>query len=164
MQPPGHKASPTSPAPPAPPQGCTCARLRRLTRRVTAVYDHELAAAGLRVSQFSLLAVLRGQAGEQGMPVSNLAAHLDMDRSTLTRSLRPLIVQGWAALQTDASDARVRRALITDAGQAALAAARPHWRRAQDQINGTLGETTVAALHQWLDAVTPAFRPDGVDA
>lgn len=155
----------TTPLPPAaPPQGCTCARLRRLTRRITAVYDRELAAAGLRVTQFSLLAVLRGQAGESDMAVSDLAARMDMDRTTLTRNLKPLIARGWAALQVDATDGRVRRVSITREGQSALAAARSHWRRAQDEINGTLGASTVAALHQWLDAVTPAFRPEGVDA
>lgn len=147
--------------PPALPQGCTCARLRRLTRRITAVYDRELAAEGLRVTQYSLLSVLKRAAGADGMPVTELAARMDMDRTTLTRNLKPLIDQDYAALAPDAQDRRVRRALLTPRGLQALEAARPHWLRAQQEVNRTLGEATVAQLHHWLDEVTPAFRPEG---
>ncbi|WP_157268425.1 MarR family winged helix-turn-helix transcriptional regulator [Azohydromonas aeria] len=144
----------------AAPRGCTCSRLRRLTRRVTAVYDRELAAVGLRVTQYALLATLRRAAGAQGLAVSELAERMDMDRTTLTRNLKPLIGQGYAALVADARDARVRRALLTAEGAAALDAAQPHWLCAQLEVNRTLGEATVAGLHHWLDTVTPAFRPD----
>jgi hypothetical protein len=50
--------------------GCTCFKLRRLTRRVTAVYDRALSAAGIRVTQYSLLSHLRGL---RGVPISQLA-------------------------------------------------------------------------------------------
>jgi len=146
-------------ATPAPPRGCTCARLRKLTRRITAVYDQELAPTGLRITQYSMLMALQHLGGDTGLPVSELADHMDMDRTTLTRNLKPLIDQGFARLAADAADGRVRRALITPQGGAALAAARPHWLRAQKDINRTLGEPNVAALHDWLDQVTPAFRP-----
>lgn len=69
--------------------GCTCARLRRLTRRMTALYDRELAPTGLRLTQYSLLATLRREGGAVGIAVSDLAAAMDMDRTTLTRNLRP---------------------------------------------------------------------------
>ncbi len=154
-------ASAPSPAPSA--LGCTCARLRRLTRRITALYDRELAPTGLRVTQYSLLANLRrrsGAEGDAGVPVSALADALDMDRTTLTRNLRPLLDQGWVALAPDAADARVRRARITPHGQAVFDGAVPHWRAAQAFVNRTLGEADVAALHTWLDRVTPAFRAE----
>ena len=145
----------------AAPQGCTCGRLRRLTRRVTAVYDRELASVGLRVTQYSLLGALQRDAGPEGLPVAELAERMDMDRTTLTRNLQPLTAQGWAELVADPHDRRVRRARITPAGTVTFAAARPHWRRAQQAVNSTLGAQSVAALHRWLDEVTPAFRPDG---
>jgi DNA-binding MarR family transcriptional regulator len=151
-------------AAPQAPRGCTCARLRRLTRRITAVYDRELAVVGLRVTQYSLLSMLRRAVDPAGLPVTALAQRLDMDRTTLTRNLKPLIEQGYAALAPDVQDHRVRRALLTPAGLDALAAAQPHWLRAQQEVNRTLGEATVADLHHWLDTVTPAFRPEGDDA
>lgn len=144
---------------PVRPQGCTCAKLRRLSRRVTAVYDRELAAAGLRVTQYSMLGLIQREAGGDGMPLTALADRLDMDRTTLTRNLKPLMAQGWAELVASDSDARVRLARVTDAGAAAWQAARPHWKRAQLEVNRTLGDATINGLHQWLDAVTPLFRP-----
>ena len=143
----------------APPRGCTCAKLRRLSRRVTAVYDRELAAAGLRVTQYSMLSVIQREAGEHGMPLTALAERLDMDRTTLTRNLKPLIAQGWAELVASEADARLRLGRVTAAGAAAWQAARPHWKRAQLEVNRTLGDDTVERLHAWLDAVTPLFRP-----
>ena len=142
-----------------PPRGCTCAKLRRLSRRVTAVYDRELAAAGLRVTQYSMLGVVQREAGRDGMPLTALAERLDMDRTTLTRNLKPLIAQGWAEVVASEADARLRLARVTAAGAAAWQAARPNWKRAQLEVNRTLGDDTVERLHEWLDAVTPLFRP-----
>jgi DNA-binding MarR family transcriptional regulator len=143
-----------------PVSGCTCARLRRLTRRMTALYDRELAPTGLRLTQYSLLATLRREARDGGVPVSDLASAMDMDRTTLTRNLRPLLDQGLVELGADPADARVRRALITEKGNAAFLDAMPYWRIAQDFVNRTLGVADVGALHDWLDRVTPAFRAE----
>jgi DNA-binding MarR family transcriptional regulator len=140
-------------------QGCTCAKLRRLTRRITAVYDRELAAAGLRVTQFSLLAALRSDTGAEGVGLTELAERMDMDRSTLSRNLRPLITHGWAELVAHGQDARVRVARLTLQGLAQWQAARPYWKRAQNEVNATLGAAQVLQLHQQLDEVTPLFRP-----
>jgi DNA-binding MarR family transcriptional regulator len=139
--------------------GCTCAKLRRLTRRITAVYDRELAVVGLRVTQYSLMANLRSQAGAAGVALTELADRMDMDRTTLTRNLRPLVDRGWAELVAGEHDARVRLARLTPAGKVLLQQARPHWKRAQDEVTTTLGQAQVARLHQQLDAATPLFRP-----
>ena len=147
------------PLPAQAPRGCTCAKLRRLSRRVTAVYDRELAGAGLRVTQYSMLGLIQREAGQGGTPLTVLAERLDMDHTTLSRNLKPLIAQGWAELVSSDTDARVRLARVTAAGAAAWQAARPHWKRAQLEVNRTLGDDTVDRLHQWLDQVTPLFRP-----
>lgn len=141
---------------PRPESGCTCARLRRLTRRMTALYDRELAPTGLRLTQYSLLVTLSRQ--DNDIAVSDLAAAMDMDRTTLTRNLRPLLDQGLVKLSADPMDARVRRVQITTDGKVALHNAIPYWRTAQDFVNHTLGEDQVRSLHDWLDRVTPAFR------
>jgi DNA-binding MarR family transcriptional regulator len=125
---------------------------------MTALYDRELAPTGLRLTQYSLLATLRRTQGTTGVAVSELAAVMDMDRTTLSRNLRPLLDQRLVALTSDEGDARVRRAELTVQGLAAFNAAMPHWRVAQEFVTRTLGEGNVAALHEWLDRVTPAFR------
>jgi DNA-binding MarR family transcriptional regulator len=135
--------------------GCTCFKLRRLTRRVTTVYDRALAAAGMRVTQYSLLAHLRGL---RGVAMSELAEMLDMDRTTLTRNLRPLVEAGWIEVKPSAEDARIRLVHITASGEAQWQAARICWRRAQQEVNSTIGSAGLAELHRMLDSCVPLFR------
>jgi DNA-binding MarR family transcriptional regulator len=125
------------------PQGCTNLQLRQLTRRVTQHYDARLSAAGLKTTQYSLLtAVLRlGPARP-----ADLAAALKMDRSTLTRNLRPLIAAGWVDM-APGDDARSRAVSITAAGRAKRTEAQRHWKAAQESLNQALGVPRVAALH-----------------
>ena len=146
----------TSPNPEAPLSGCTCSRLRRLSRRVTAVYDHALAAVGLRVTQFSLLAHLRGH---PGLAMTDLAGRLDMDRTTLTRNLAPLIAAGWVEVTPSPEDARRRLVRITALGEETWRAARTHWRRAQEEVRSTMGDESLALLHRLVDDTLPLFRP-----
>ena len=108
-------------------QDCVCFAVRRAARAITQHYDRQLRPAGLRVTQFSVLAVLSH--GEP-RPVNRVASRLGMDRTTLTRNLRPLIDRGYVALEAG-EDSRVRLVRITARGKAAAAAALPHWRRAQ---------------------------------
>jgi DNA-binding MarR family transcriptional regulator len=85
---------------------------------------------------------------------------MDMDRTTLTRNLRPLANQRLISIDPDPVDGRVRRAKITGKGAAVFEAAQPFWRNAQAFVTATLGERNVAALHGWVDSVMPAFRTD----
>jgi DNA-binding MarR family transcriptional regulator len=136
--------------------GCTCFKLRRLTRRVTAVYDRALAGAGMRVTQYSLLAQLRRL---HGVSISGLADALDMDRTTLTRNLKPLLEAGWVDVRPSTQDARTRVVEITPSGDAQFQAARTLWRRAQAEVNATIGQSQLNLLHDLLDRSLPLFRP-----
>jgi DNA-binding MarR family transcriptional regulator len=138
------------------PRGCTCFRLQRLTRRVTAVYNRALAPIGMRVTQYSLLSHLRHA---DPIPLSVLAETLDMDRTTLSRNLRPLTDAGWVEVKGSPDDARVRLVALTGDGQAQLQLARIHWRRAQEEVNSTIGADELARLHDLLDRCVPLFRP-----
>jgi DNA-binding MarR family transcriptional regulator len=141
--------------PPAPAlSGCTCHRLRKLTRRLTQHYDAYLAPAGLRVTQYSLLANLC-HSGPATM--SALAILMEMDRTTLTRNLKPLSDAGLVDVAAG-EDARERIVSATERGRRACAAARESWRRAQDEVNRALGPEQVAALHQLLDGSLARFR------
>jgi DNA-binding MarR family transcriptional regulator len=134
--------------------GCTCARLRQLTRRLTQHYDACLAPAGLRVTQYSLLAtVCRG--GPATM--SALATRMEMDRTTLTRDLKPLADAGLVEVAAG-RDARERIVSATERGRRAWLAARERWRRAQDEVNRVLGAERVAALHELLDGSLTRLR------
>lgn len=148
------------PAPPPNPLAdlhCTCYRLRKATRRVTAMYDEALAPAGLTVTQFSILAMV---AITGPRPMSTLADALGMEPSTLTRTLKPLIERGDLVVEPG-EDRRVKNVAITGAGKEAAGLAVPYWREAQRRIERALGGE-VAELHTLLRKVSAAAR--AVDA
>ena len=133
---------------------CTCFTLRRLTRTVSRLYDLHLAEAGLKTTQYSLLRSIAHEA----LPVAALAARLSTERTTLTRTLKPLIDAGWVVLEPGA-DSRQRIVTITDAGRATIKAARQAWRRAQSELEATLGAAAVQQLHQDIDNALNLLTP-----
>jgi len=140
--------------------GCTCFKLRRLTRTMSRLYDQHLASAGLKTTQYSVLA----NAAREALPVAELAERLALERTTLTRNLKPLIDAGWIVLAAG-TDSRQRIVTITTEGRATLKAAYPHWRAAQTAFEHTIGAEQVRALHGQLDAtlahVTPLLEEPG---
>ena len=137
------------------PQGCTNFKLRQLVRRVSQLYDQELAKAGLKTTQCSLLThVLKLGPIRPG----DLAAAMTMDASTLTRNLKPLIAAGWLEL-APGEDGRSRSVHLTPAGRDKRAEAQRHWRAAQEQLNQQLGVDTVMALHALADRSLQRLAP-----
>jgi DNA-binding MarR family transcriptional regulator len=129
------------------PRGCGNLKLRQADRVVSRHYDHHLAAAGLKTSQYSLLGHIAALA-----PVrpADLADQMQLEPSTLTRNLQPLVAQGWVAMGPG-PDARSRQVTLTDAGRAKHAEAKRAWKRAQLAFNERLGPARVAELHGLLD-------------
>ena len=123
--------------------GCTCARLRKLTRRLTRIYDANLSAQAIKVTQYSLLA----NAAQGDRTLTEFAAELEMDRSTLSRNLAPLVAQGWGTVSVG-DDPRSRSISVTAAGRRKLKAALPLWRKAQCEVEATLGAANVGELHR----------------
>ena len=136
-------------------KGCTSFRLRKLSRRVTQHYDAHLAAAGLRSTQFSLLGALRGDVPPT---LTQLAQTLEMDRTTLTRNLKPLTVAGWVQFGAG-EDARSRVVQITEQGRECWRSAKPLWREAQRTLHEALGLPQVAVLHDALDGALANLPP-----
>lgn len=128
-------------------QGCTNFKLRQLMRGVAHHYDLEMAQAGLKTTQYSLLShVLKLGPLRPG----ELAQAMKMSASTLTRNLKPLVDAGWLELATG-SDARSRLVSITVAGRAKREAALVRWKAAQEGLNRVLGGARVLALHALID-------------
>lgn len=129
------------------PQGCTNLKLRQLSRAVTRHYDAYVAPLGLKNTQYSLLShVVKLGPIRPG----DLAQHMRLDASTLTRNLQPLAAQGWLTL-SPGDDARSRLVEATDAGRAKRTEAQRAWKQAQLALNERLGAVRVAALHAQID-------------
>lgn len=133
------------------PSGCTCLRLRKAARRVSQIYDRQLDAFGLTVTQYGLLGHVRSH---DGIGIGALAEKLVMDPTTLTRNLRPLIKRGLVAMADNPNDRRNRDLHLTDAGRREFAAAREGWEAAQRQIAAVLdddGPLLAAAIDRMLE-------------
>jgi len=128
---------------------CTCANLRKATRVITQFYDAALQPTGLRATQFSLLATLSTLGV---VPLSRLADALVMDRTTLTRNLKPLVEKGYIH-GSGSDDQRVRMIALTPGGEKILKSAHPHWRKAQSQMVQGLGKDDWSGLLENLTAV-----------
>ena len=76
-------------------QDCICLAVRQAARHVTQSYDQFLAPAGLRTTQFSILAKLKRNGP---MTINALAAELVMDRTTLGRNILPLERDGLISI------------------------------------------------------------------
>ncbi len=128
-------------------RGCTHLKLRQASRLVTRHYEAHVAAAGLKITQYSLLSCV---AGLGPLRAGALAAAMQLDASTLTRNLAPLVQRGWVRVRTG-DDARSRVVEATAAGLAVRATAQKAWKRAQLALNERLGAARAAALHTLLD-------------
>lgn len=131
---------------------CTCAALRKASRRLSQAYDAALAPEGLTTCQFSLLSTLGRWAGEPPN-IQALAEALALDRTTLGHNLRPLERAGLVAVRADAGDGRVRRVRLTEAGRAKREACVPLWRGAQERFDHAFGAARSAALRAELSAI-----------
>ncbi|MDE2298559.1 MAG: winged helix-turn-helix transcriptional regulator [Burkholderiales bacterium] len=129
------------------PVGCSSFKLRQLSRRVSQHFDRIVGSTGLKTTQYSLLShIVRLAPVRPG----DLAAHMEMDASTLTRNLQPLVAQGWVVVGPG-DDGRSRCVTVTPAGRAKRAQAQREWKRAQLALNERLGVANVARLHALLD-------------
>ena len=129
------------------PRGCSSLKLRQLSRRVSQHFDQIVASTGLKTTQYSLLSNI-----VQLEPIrpGDLADRMEMDASTLTRNLQPLVAQGWVVV-APGDDGRSRIVVATDAGREKREAAQREWKRAQLAFNERIGEARVVRLHALID-------------
>jgi DNA-binding MarR family transcriptional regulator len=128
---------------------CACFNLRKAARAVTQLYESALAPSGIHATQFSVMVAL---ALVEGAPLSRVADGLVMDRTTLTRNLRPLQRRGWVRIEAG-EDRRERNLSLTRSGRAALERALPLWQQAQARLHERLGDAHWARLLQDLPRV-----------
>ncbi len=116
---------------------CAGINLRRASRAVTHYYDRQLLeACDLRATQIPLLVVLY-LAGPQ--TIIAMAERLDLDRTTLSRNLKPLEERGLLTV-TLGDDQRARIVALTQIGAEVLLKALPVWEAAQADVVQILGE------------------------
>ena len=108
---------------------CACMALRNAARAVSRFYDDALAPTGLTITQFSLL---RNIARLGDAPLSRLADALFMDRTSLYRTLQPMVREGWIAIGSGKGRSKI--ATLTAAGETRIADATASWEAAQTRF------------------------------
>ncbi len=129
---------------------CLCIRVQRAARALARHFDDALRPAGLTHGQYSLLVALNQ---DEPPIMSEIAAALAMDRTTLTANLKPLERRGLMKIAVDQKDKRSRRLIITSKGRATLKAAFPIWKAAHAVLDNAVGITRVDRLRADLRAI-----------
>jgi DNA-binding MarR family transcriptional regulator len=114
---------------------CLCLHTQRAARVLARRFDEALRPFNVSNGQFSLLMSLN-RASPPG--ISESAAFLAMDRTTLTAAMKPLERRRLVRVRVDPQDRRGRLLLLTAAGRALLASAVPAWRRTHAAIESDL--------------------------
>jgi DNA-binding MarR family transcriptional regulator len=85
--------------------------------------------------------------------MSRLATALLMDRTTLTRSIRPLERAGLLRVARSPTDARTKIVVITRSGERMIESIYPVWQRVVKRIKSSVGAEMLAELRAQLDHV-----------
>jgi DNA-binding MarR family transcriptional regulator len=132
---------------------CNCFAVRKAARRVSRFYEDLLQPAGLRITQFLILAVL---AKVPGGSVNELAERLELERTAMGKTLGPLERDGLIRIEPSPIDGRSRTVTLTSKGHRVFRHALPLWSQAQHQLaelNGT----------QWINALRSRLSEIKVD-
>lgn len=121
---------------------CVCTTLRMAARSISRLYDRALSQAGLKATGYAILSVL---ATEGGMPISELAGRLAMDRTTCTRELAPLVRAELVEIAAG-PDRRYRMPRLTSLGEQKRARARPAWEQVQRAVADEFGQASITDL------------------
>jgi DNA-binding MarR family transcriptional regulator len=142
---------------------CPALRVRQASRVLAKLFDDELAPFGLLSSQLPVIATA-ALFGDSGAPMNKLAQALLMDRTTLTRSIRPLKRAGLLRVARSPEDARTKIVVITRSGERMIETIFPVWKRVLQQIKKSLGAEMLTDLHARLDRVIALSRVAERDA
>jgi DNA-binding MarR family transcriptional regulator len=125
---------------------CVCSQVRKLARKLSSFYDSILAPEDLTITQYSLMANI-ARSGE--LPHTLLAEKVGMERTTLTRNLRPLI-RGQLVRIVPGLDRRQKLLQLTSTGTRKLARALPLWEQAQDGFVSHFGSGQTNQLRRLI--------------
>lgn len=143
------------------PLNCTHTALRVASRQLTQLYDDALAPAGVTSGQALVVAridEMGGAPGGTGPSLQALAKRLSIQISALTHALRPLVRDGLVEVVVDASDRRVKRAVLTEQGLKQTRQMYLLWRALNERIDAVLGAGTTEQLRGLANLVAaPRF-------
>lgn len=133
---------------------CACLAARRSARAVTQLYDLVLSPTGLKATQFITLRAVSA-AGE--ITQRELSSRYQVSVESVCRRVNSALDAGYLEVCSEGrkSDRRYR---LTEKGRAALAAATPHWKRAERRLFQQIGPDRWAAFLEVAEKIATAAR------
>ena len=128
---------------------CPAFNIRAASRVITQLFDEILKPTGLQITQF---AVLVGVVSLDSPSINQLAKGLVMDRTTLTRNLKPLEKEGLIKI-TSGDDKRTHFVKITPKGKSAMEKTLPYWEKARTVVSEEFGQKHLDGLLKDLASV-----------
>lgn len=113
---------------------------------VTEFYERALEPSGLKVTQYSLL---RSLEWVQPIRMSELARVIRIDRTTLNRTIKPLLKAGLIEVNSG-KDSRAKNLMLTQFGKETLRKAEELWREAQTSLEDYLGAEELENLKELM--------------
>lgn len=110
--------------------------LHRALQRALDIYAEEFGAGAITQRQY---AVLAAAAESEGAAQADLVRLTGIDRSTLADMAQRMIAKGLLVSERSAADGRANAVWLTEAGQAALALARPRMAAADARLLKLVG-------------------------
>jgi len=132
---------------------CLAARVRTLSRGISALYQDALSGLGIKVSQLNILVAVARMG--QARP-ADLCRVLALDGSTLSRNAERLRAKGW--IEASPTKGRGCSYRISESGLALIARAEAGWGKAQQEAEAIFGPDGIALLEQALTRLRS--RPD----
>ncbi len=110
----------------------------------------ELATAEIRISHYSVLAII---AANPGLAQSEVAEAVGIEPARLVRVLDELERRGWIQRMRSATDRRSHALFLTPEGQKAFARVKDLARRHEDRVIERLGATKYGSLMRMLKEI-----------
>jgi DNA-binding MarR family transcriptional regulator len=128
---------------------CIAGRIRLLNRVVTNLYDEALRPLGVKLSQGNVLAVT----AKLGVArPAEVCAILELDTSTLSRTVERMVSNGWLEILAD-EDGRSHPFRLTQQGKRLMEKAIPAWEKAQCDAKKLLGEDGLRLLNTTIQRI-----------
>ncbi|MBJ6727194.1 MarR family winged helix-turn-helix transcriptional regulator [Geomesophilobacter sediminis] len=124
---------------------CLAGRVRRLNRVITNLYDRALQSHGIKINQANILVFLLAYGDASP---NEIGTRLQMEKSTVSRSLDRMEKSGWVAIDGNGPRLTVR---VTEPGKQLMVDCHEQWQDAQRKAFALLGEAGAASLKEIAD-------------
>ena len=133
---------------------CLAHRVRKLNRVISKLYDTAIRHLGITVGQMNLLVQINELANANGVArPSELGPRLQMEISTLSRTLDRLRAKGFINILRDEKDGRAQQLHLTSKAYELLRRGIVPWEKAQQKATQLLGSGGVALIYRIDQAI-----------